>query len=146
LKNKTDDEKDQLKWKWLKGPETMLADFGAPPATANHTLCVYAGASHARIALPAGANWQAAGTKGFKYDSADGLPQGARKAVLKSGAAGKAKALVKGKGAALPDLMTASLPLPVTVQLVNDETPACFEAIYGTVLKNDGILFKAKTP
>ena len=54
------------------------------------------------------------GGKGYKFKGSS--PDGLSHALLKDGEAGKSKALVKGKGAALPDV---PLPLtyPVTVQL-----------------------------
>lgn len=147
LKNKSDDAKDKLVWKWLKGAATTLGELGMPTGTTNYTLCLYSGTSSAAVAIPAGASWQALGTKGFKYKDSTGTPDGAQKATLKSGAAAKAKALVKGKGANLPDLLGApALALPVTAQLVNDTNNVCFEGVFdsGDVLKNDPALFKAK--
>jgi hypothetical protein len=145
LKNNADDAKDKLVWKWTKGAETMLSELGDPTATTKYTLCVYAGAEVGTVELPAGASWKAVGPKGFRFKDLTGTPNGGQKALLKSGAAGKAKAFVKGKGANLPDL-TAPLTLPVTVQLVNDANGTCFEAVYGAAKKNDVKKFLAKTP
>lgn len=144
--NTTDDTKDKLTWKWLKGAETSMQDLGTPTGTTNYSLCLYAGANSAPVYLPAGSNWQMAGAKGFKFTDKSGTPDGAQKAILKSGAAGKAKMLVKGKGVNLPDTLVPELPLPVTVQLVNDGNSACFEATYNAAIKNDAKQFKAKTP
>jgi cysteine-rich repeat protein len=147
LKNNSDDQKDKLVWKWLKGAATTLADLGLPTGTTNYTLCLYSGTSSATVALPAGPNWTPLGTKGFKYKDPAGSPDGAQKATLKSGAAAKAKALVKGKGTNLPDLVGApALVLPVTAQLVNDANSVCFGGAFdaGDVLKNDARQFKAK--
>ena len=65
---------------------------------------------------------------------------------MKSGSAGKTKALVKGKGTNLPDALAPTLALPVTVQLVNDTNSVCFEAVYSMMnsIKNDERQFKAK--
>jgi hypothetical protein len=145
LKNNGDDAKDKLVWKWTKGAETLLPELGDPTASTTYTLCVYAGAEVGTVELPAGVSWKAAGTKGFRFKDLTGTPNGGQKASLKSGAAGKAKALVKGKGVNLPDL-TAPLALPVTVQLVNDANGTCFEAVYGTAVKNDVKKFLAKAP
>ena len=147
LKDSADNTKDKLVWKWLKGAETSVQDLGDPTRTTSYTLCLYAGTASATVALPAGSKWQTAGSKGFKYKDKSGTPNGAQKALLKSGAAGKAKALVKGKGTNLPDTLAPMLPLPVTVQLVNDTNSTCFEAVYdsGDVIKNDAKQFKAKT-
>jgi hypothetical protein len=55
---------------------------------------------------------------------------------------------IQGKGVNLPDPTLGDLPLPVTAQLVNGETSACFEAVYDNaeVTKNDSGQFKAKAP
>jgi len=149
LKNNTsDDSKDKLTWKWLKGADTTLGELGSPTSTTDYTLCLYAGTSTAAVAIPAGSNWQPMGTAGFKYKDASGTgaPGGAQKALLKSGAAGKSKVLVKGKGTALPDTLVPALPLPVIAKLINDESSVCYEAVYNApqVIKNDAKQFKAK--
>lgn len=138
--------KPKLVWKWLKGAATDVADFAQPGTTTNYSLCVYAGTTSATLDLPAGSAWKPAGTKGFKYKDASGSSDGMQKAILKSGAAGKAKVMVKGKGAGLPAALAPELAIPVTVQLVNDANSVCFEAVYDTALKNDAKQFKAKTP
>ena len=142
LKNDSDDARDKLAWKWLKGAATVIGDLGNPASTTNYTLCVSAGTAAASIALPSGPGWQAVGTTGFRFKDSSGTP----KALLKSGSGGKAKALVKGKGTNLPDTLVPMLPLPVTVQLVNDKNSTCFGAVYdsGDVKKNDAKQFKAK--
>lgn len=148
LKNSdTDDGKDKLTWKWLNGTSEVLSgDLGDPTATTTYTLCVYAGSDLAGLSLPAGSTWKAAGTKGFKLKDATGTPDGVQKALLKSGAAGKSKVLVKGKGSNLPDDLSGVLPFPVTVQMVNDANSTCFESVFSSAIKNDGKLFKAQTP
>ena len=143
LKNDaTDDTKDKLIWKWLKGADTSLQDLGLPTGTTSYTLCLYAGTASASVAFPAGSNWQTAGSKGYKFKDPSGTP----KALLMSGAAGKAKTLVKGKGTNLPDTLVPALSLPVRARLVNDTNSTCFEATYSTASKNDATQFKAKTP
>ena len=149
IKNNADDTKDKLIWKWLKGEATTQGDFGMPTGTTAYTLCLYAGTTSAALGsadIPPGANWAPISDKGYKFKDKTGTPEGIQKVVLKGGAAGKAKALVKGKGANLPDVLTGVLPLPVTAQLVNDANAVCFEGQYDSadVKKNDGTQFKAK--
>lgn len=145
LKHNTDDAKDKLVWKWTKGAETTLPELGDPTATTNYALCVYAGDQVGTVELPSGASWLPMGSKGFRFKDLTGTPNGAQKALVKSGAAGKARALVKGKGVNLPDL-TAPLEEPVRVQLVNDSNGVCFESVYSVATKNDGKKFLAKAP
>jgi hypothetical protein len=46
----------------------------------------------------------------------------------------------------LPDATLGSLPLPITAQVINDETSVCFGATYGAaqIIKNDASQLKAK--
>ncbi len=144
--NRSKDAKKTIVWKWLKGAATTPEDLGLPTGTTNYALCVYAGTAATAIGLPAGtAAWQAAGTKGFTFKDASGIPDGARKAVIESGPAGKAKALVSGKGVNLPEEIFPPLALPVTVQLVN-ANGTCFGSTYDGASKNTAKVFKATTP
>jgi len=67
--------------------------------------------------------------------------------LLKASDSNKSKALVKGKGAGLPD---PPLPVtaPLTVQLVNGDNGLCWSASYTTaqLLTNSRALLKAKIP
>ena len=146
IKDGADDTRDKLLWKWLKGAAMSQADVADPIADAEYAVCLYAGATDlpiGRAALPAGAGWQALGSKGFKFKGAS--PDGLSQALLKGGAAGKSKAQVKGAGAALPDPV---LPLeyPVTVQLRKDGSSLCLESIFTATAekKNTAAQFKAK--
>ena len=149
IKQTGDDAKDKLLWKWLKGDATTQADFGLPTGTTAYTLCLYAGTTAAFLgttAIPPGSAWAAVSDKGYKFSDASGTPDGIQKALLKGGAAGKSKILVKGKGTNLPGLLSGALPLPVTAQLVNDANSICYESVFDSadVKKNDGTQFKAK--
>jgi len=149
--------KDKLIWKWLKGPQVLQADFGDPLSTAAYTLCVYTGAgltNAIELFVPAGGTcsgadcWKAIGGKGYKYKDPSGATDGVANILLKGGAAGKSKLLVKGKGSALPAL---GLPFDdmndVKVQLHNSDNGNCWEAIFppGSVKKSSDAQYKAKT-
>ena len=55
-----------------------------------------------------------------------------------------------GKGAALPDptVPLAAAELPLTVQLLNGDTPACWQSTFaaGDVVRNQPARIKGKTP
>jgi cysteine-rich repeat protein len=144
-----DSTKDKLIWKWMKGDATMLADFGSPSTTTEYALCLYTGISSAAIVEvpPSATFWTPIGTKGFKYLDPDRTVNAVGKVLLKQGAAGKAKALLKGKGVDLADLPGGPLGLPVTAQLVNSTNAVCYEGVYDTldVIKNETEKFKAKS-
>ncbi len=128
--------KDQIKWKWLKGERTTLADYGTPLTTTSYQVCIFdqTGLRFA-ISNPAGgmcagkACWKATGSKGFSYKDKDLTPNGGSQLKLKEGALAKAQIQFTGKGSALalPDLTTLAQPLTVQIQNTNG---VCWEAIY----------------
>lgn len=145
VKDKADNSKDKIIWKWIKGAATTKDEFANPTATATYGLCIYEnGAIIGTAAVsPDPTKWSTISTKGFKYKDKNGTAFGIQKILLKSGAATKAKVLVKGKGAALPD-PSPDLMLPVVVQLVNGDTGVCWESTFTSAIKNQVGLFKAK--
>jgi len=148
VKDKTPDSKDKLIWKWIKGLSTPTADFADPLGSARYALCVYAGPTSTKIGdalVQPGAGWSNISTKGFKYLDKTASQTGIQKIIVKGSVSDKAKALVKGKGAALPDI-APPLALPVKVQLVNSGSGECWEGEYDTpdIKKNETGQFKAK--
>jgi hypothetical protein len=143
IKDDGDNNKDKLIWKWIKGESTLDTEFGDPATSRNYALCVY-DADERLISAdvpPSSTKWQ-----DLKYKDKPGSADGIQKIILKPSASDNSKILVKGKGANLPDTTLGSLQLPVTAQLINDETSVCFEGVYDTaeVIKNDATQFKAK--
>ena len=150
IKDKSNDGKDKLIWKWIKGaPTDKAADFADPTTTANYALCIYSGNSPTlaeQILVPPGSKWTEF-AKGYKYFDGAASADGVQKLNLKSSTGSRSKALLKARGTALPDLTPAGsalLPLPVTVQLVNQHNGNCFEATYTAAKKNTTAQFKAK--
>lgn len=138
--------KDKLLWKWVKGAATSLGDLGSPTTSTTYTVCLYDGSGGAEVvSIPAGSAWSG-GATGFKLSDSSGSPDGVQKVLLKSGAAGKSKILIKGRGANLPDALTPTLALPVTAQLVNDGNSVCYESVFAVAVVNDSGRFKAKAP
>jgi len=124
-------------WKFVKGEATTVADFGDPTLTDDYTLCVFDdGAEVFRASIPAGGTcgtapcWRAMST-GYKYIDRDRTPDGVLKTLLKAGASGKTKIIVKGKGENLP-FPLAFLPMqtPVKVQLQNDTPGTCWQTTH----------------
>lgn len=148
ISNNATDAKDKLVWKWIKGQNTTQADFGDEVmGTANIALCVYDNGALAGSALVApGAGWSTISTKGWKFLDKSGAQDGVQKIILKASTSGKSKALVKGKGAGLPDMATPFTG-PVTVQLVNSETGLCWTSAFSAPFsKNVATKFKDKAP
>ena len=133
IRDKSNDDRDRLRWKWRKGEATTQADFADPTASAAYSFCVYAGAVPSLVAEailpPDAATWAPLGDRGYRYKDPNAAVAGMEKLVLKEGSEGRAKVLVKGRGVSLPDVVLP-VDVPVTVQLVNDETGICFEGVY----------------
>jgi len=143
LKNKADDRRDSVIWKWSKGAATQKADFGDPHAATAadaYQFCIYRGAGPRLVmsaSVPAAGIcgnkpcWKETRT-GFIYKNRNLTPAGIAGVMLKAGADERAKIIVRGKGANLhmPDLTTLSSGL--TVQLKNLKNHKCWEAAYST--------------
>lgn len=142
-----DESTRKVVWKWLRGLDTDLVALGNPVAgSTDYGLCVYGSSSGTPgsviTAVAEGGTmcggdycWQPTGTKGFKYIEPSGSAAGLVKIVLRTGGDGKAKILVKVKGAHLlvptpadPNNLLRQDPT-VAVQLVNS-SGECWEAIY----------------
>jgi cysteine-rich repeat protein len=148
LKHGATDATDQTKWKFAPGEASAPADFGTPNATTDYRLCVFeqsSGSGYDRallgVSIPAGSGWTAAAT-GFKYKSKTGT---VRAAVLKAGAAGKTRVVVKAKGAGI-DLpaLPVDLSSPVLVQL-QSALGECWQSEHGTAAVNSTTRFTSKT-
>jgi hypothetical protein len=140
--------KDKMVFKWLKGAQTDVSDFGLPTGTTAYALCLYAGPLNTQLGgaeVSADALLWSVTTTGFKYKDPAGIDDGIQKVILKAGAADQSKALAKGKGENLPDLDPGPVALPVTAQLVNSDG-VCFEGVFDTtdVIRNEVGLFKGK--
>ena len=158
LKDNTDDTKDVLTWKWIKGSATDVSAFGDPVnGTTTPHLCVYDASGNAQPLMdtdvPPGGTcasvpcWKQTGTTGFAYKNKAGSTEGITVVTLKVGVAGKAKVQMNGKGVNL-EMPTLGLTLPVTVQLViqNGMSVQCWQTVYGTATANDTAKFSAKGP
>jgi cysteine-rich repeat protein len=151
LSNKAVDSKDSLKWKWLRGNRTTVAEYGDPINSTSYQLCLYDQTGlRVEITNPAGGLcagkpcWKATGVKGFKYSDKELTPDGGQKITLKEGALEKAKILLNGRGANLhlPDLTT--LVQPVVVQIQNSDG-VCWETTFsGPPTKQTAEQFKDK--
>lgn len=153
--NVTDNSKDKVVFKWAKGAATTLAELGNPTVGTSYALCIYDKIGgipflEQEATIPPGGTcdgnpcWKATAT-GFVYKDKATTSDGVLKVLAKSGIAGKAKTLVKGKGAD----MSISVP-PLTkdtnavAQTINS-LGTCWEGVYSTAIKNESGLFKAKS-
>lgn len=147
---------DKLLWRWGAG-DAALIQFGRPEQTAEYALCIYDGATLAAdLSIPPGELcggvpcWKP-NARGFKYKGRGSNADGIDTVILKEGAGGRAKLLLKAKGAALalpppfdPNSVQFAQSPSVRVQLVNS-VGACWEAVYSPpALRNIPGTFKDK--
>jgi uncharacterized delta-60 repeat protein len=152
LRDRSPNGGDALKWRWSAGDATGLDDFGDPLGATAYSFCVYdeSGPTPALVyeaTAPAGGTcgakpcWKLAGTKGFKRKDPDALSEGLVSHLLKAGEAGKAQAVVKGKGERVgPPGLPLALPLRAQLQAFD---AGCFEARYSVAARNAPTFFKA---
>jgi cysteine-rich repeat protein len=146
------DTKDSVKWKWLRGTRTTLADYGTPLTTTNYQFCLYDQTGlRLEVTDPAGGTcagkpcWKPSGLSGFKYADKGLDPDGGLKLQLKEGALEKAKIMFSGQGPLL-DMPTdlTSLTLPIVVQLHNSDGVCWTTTFSGPPTKQTVDSFKAK--
>jgi len=158
IKNNDDPARNLLKWRWVAGEPFSRSDLGMPGQDTAYALCVYdttasAPTLVASVDITPGPRWAEDVSKGWVYADRAGMSDGVLEVLLKTGDAGKTKALLKSGGVKLP------IPLPATdsryfnqapsviAQLVNSEG-VCLTSKFTLVdtLRNDATQFKAKRP
>jgi cysteine-rich repeat protein len=158
--DRTPDAKDAFGWRWKKGSTTASSEYGDPRTTTDVAMCLFdeSGPTPALVfqaIVPAGGScttppcWVKSGDGSYAYDDEAGLAAGITSIDLRTGADGRAKIDVKGRGAELEasslGFPAAPLGLPLRAQ-VQIEGAGCFEAEYdaGGASKNANGVFKAK--
>jgi hypothetical protein len=145
------DDLNVLKWKWIRGSATTLADFGMPQASTDFVLCLYdaSGLPQPRLdalapaggTCPSKACWKPSAKK-VQYRDPVETPDGLQRITLKPGADGRAAIIVKAADGTIP-VPTLPLTPPVRVQM-QASNGECWEATYSTPLENDASGFQAR--
>lgn len=148
------DAGDQVVWSWARGQAVSIGDLADPGRTSTFALCIYAGASAEPkmqfIVPPGQEHWSThlhpttRQPTGFYYKDASGSADGVNRITTKIGATNKARVHFKALGPNLPDPPVGPLPLPVTVQLVNNTNDVCFQTVFPAAEKNTADNFKAR--
>jgi hypothetical protein len=140
FKDLSPDKKDGFNWKYGKGPNNPLIDYGSPLTTTNYWVCVYDTSLRPQplmlMHIPAGGT---CGTKpcwktikgGFKYNKL--LFRGHPAAPVARGVPLKSKIQAKGKGDNLPQ-PTLPLTTTVTVQIKNS-LGTCWENTFDAPIR-----------
>src|SRR4030095_9222917 len=106
LRDRSNDVRDQLAWRWLEGESTTFADLGNPQTSADYILCLYGGPSETllaggEISTPrSNSKWAAVDGRGWRYRDAT-TSNGVRWLRLLSGDNQTSMIRLRGKGTAL---------------------------------------------
>ena len=145
------DTRDQLGWRWVSTATVAVGDFGNPIATSRYALCIYDGNGVLKLAAAAPPDDTCAGRpcwrrtrSGLQYRDRALTPDGLLKISLKAGPAGRAKIAVRGKGANLR-MPAPPFTTPVRVQLGRNDASTCWEARFGTPVRNQADRFIASS-
>jgi hypothetical protein len=121
IRNQTDDTRDQLAFRWSRGPELEVSAFGNPGTDTPVNVCVYLNANPVGSAsVPSGVGWTETASS-VRFRDRAGTNDGLRSVKLKAGSVGNPRAasvVVAGRGAGLPlpDLPVLA-PFTLTVQV-----------------------------
>ena len=160
LREGATDAGDRFEWTWTKGPATDLSEFGNPVESTYYDVCLYDESGTARLIFESGVRageicppynrtcWQPVRDVGFQYSvpSGDGF-LGTTRVLLKAGAAGTTKAIMKARGFQLAyNHLPPPLSAPLRMQFVGSNG-LCLEAAYpaASVVRNDAREFKARS-
>jgi hypothetical protein len=150
FKDRADNNNDRLTWRWKKGQQTTDAEFLDPTTTVTTALCLYAGTAASLISEstvpPSPTLWHIGDNGKIWYKDPTASNDAIRYVLLRSGAAGAARIVVKGRGSALPDLTLPFTGLPLIVQLHQDDGTPCWGSTFSTASVNTDKRLKARSP
>jgi hypothetical protein len=153
--------KESLQAKMIGGPALAQTDLGNPLSGGGtaYDVCIYNGSGNlvGKMSIARAGDtcsgkpcWKALGGdppsgKGYKYKDDALAASGTFQILYKGGMAGKSKALVKGRGAGLPDNVADGLlsSTSATVQLRGSNAPKCLSLTVTDIKKQDANNFKA---
>lgn len=127
--------KNDLRWRWLRGSATSLAEVQDPTTTAGYRLCVYdAGVLRSSAEIPpagtcGGACWSAR-PRGYFYHNAARTPDGVERLGVKPGVLGHAEMSVYARGTMLETPDPRTFTGPIRVQLRRADGTACWESVF----------------
>jgi hypothetical protein len=141
--------RNKLVWRWKRGASTDQTELADPTTSATYVLCLFAGTAASVVADvqvgPDAQSWSAIGGSGYRYRDAAGAQGGIRKIVLKGSDVDRAKIVLQGKGANLPEIHPP-VDLPITVQLRNTDTDVCWSSTFTAADPNGGGKLESKAP
>ena len=160
LQNPPAGKRDRLTWKLKKLADTTGLDLGEPvsfDSESAYTLCLYDGLAGERKLvlekdLPGAAEcrgspcWRTTDSGKLRFRDARYEYGAVRSLLLSPGTGGQAKLKLKADSAILgPPVMPLGADPDVTLQLVNQETGACWETVVTAPTKNTDEKFEGRS-
>jgi len=148
--------RDSLKWTWGSGGATSAAELGDPASSDSYVLCLYdraAGVAEIRFEKDVVASgdcsgapcWEVANGR-VSYKDARRTRSAVKLLQARAGESGRAKIKLIASGIALgPPRLPLQADPSVTIQLINRQTGACWQADYSTSERNEAGRFSAKS-
>lgn len=132
IKDKDDDTKDTLAWKWRKGSAFAMSDISDPTTTGSYSLCLYADSMdlQGEVSLPSGGRWERSGSTGYKYKDRTATFAGVVSVKLKSGAVTKTSVSLKAEGVNIADTLLPATSY--TVQFIDRLKDACWTSTFSS--------------
>ena len=153
LRRSGDGRKNQLVWRWAKGPDLPESFFGDPTTASSYSVCVFADKGGgpetvAGVLAPSGPPWEPWNSwpGGFRYRDSAAAAGGLRSMDLRPGFAKKVRVKLKAKG---PRLGLAALgfgaPATIAVQLTG-ASGGCLAAVFSDpFLRDDAARFRDRS-
>ncbi|MCC6849492.1 MAG: metallophosphoesterase family protein [Deltaproteobacteria bacterium] len=144
IKNHPVDGRDKLQWTWQNGTLDS-AQIGVPSGPHDVAVCLYD--QNGRLlgdALRHGASAWTAKADRVHYIEKSGAHAGVTSVKGTSGV-GTGRIRVKGAGPSL-GLAPGAAAFPLTAQLINLQSGACWQSVFPTSRVNDGVKLSAKIP
>jgi len=158
--NKSDDSKDKLKWKWIRGLPVDFANVGDPSASTELELCLFdvpadsPAELRGRLLIPPSSLWQVIGNqKGYRYLDPTRSIGGVKLIKLKTGESPKFGVKAERENLQLPAPVIPpdgqskgryfNVDPMFSAQLVGSNGE-CWTADFESVKKNTGRKFKSR--
>jgi len=128
-------DKQQIRWKWSRGPAVAIADLADPTDGAGYEICLYpdvpgTGALAADITLASGPEWISRDDRGYWYEDETAYVDGVTSLRIATGGATKSRVSLRAAGVDVPPgLVPAS---SYTIQLVGTDGGGCWTSSFAT--------------
>jgi hypothetical protein len=142
-----DDLRSRLTWSLARIPSTLQGAFGDPLSTTELAVCLYGGGARAAaLELPPASSGWTITSRLHRYRDVPAAADGIRTLVLRGSTRDRASITLQAKGADLP-FVRLPMTEPITAQLVNVESGACWESSFDAaeITRHESTILRARS-